>query len=387
MASRMMIGFISEADPYHNKQAWSGTVYKLREAIEQAGYDIKWIPYQKTWQTAFYTDLLKICNQTIFRKHRWLGGTNFRALAKIYGKSVFKNDRIRECDFLFFPGGAQIMQFIPNYKPVIYLSDSTAHIFIDFYHKGISRRSKAMACDLEYSATKYASINIRSSKWAIDSVIKDCDGDPDYCHVLEFGPNIDTKDIVQSKLYDGGELHVLFLGKDWNRKGGDIAVKTLEQLRNKGVNATLNIAGPREIPTSCVGKDFVHFYGYLNKNNPEDYQKVIDLYSQSHVFLLPTKAECSAIVFSEAAAVGLPVYTYMTGGTGNYVVEGVNGHTLPLGSSAEKFAEQIYNDIQYDQLKSLREGALKMSKDRLSWKVWSKKFKQILDEYVREKGI
>ena len=69
------------------------------------------------------------------------------------------------------------------------------------------------------------------------------------------------------------------------------------------------------------------------------------------------------------------------------MVEGVNGHTLPLGSSAEMFVEQIYNDIQHDQLKSLREGALKMSKDRLSWEMWSKKFKHILDEYVREKGM
>lgn len=77
----------------------------------------------------------------------------------------------------------------------------------------------------------------------------------------------------------------------------------------------------------------------------------------------------------------------MTGGTSNYVVDGVNGHTLPLGSSAEMFAEQISNDIKHHQLRSLREGALKMSKERLSWEVWSMKFKQIIDDYVHEKDL
>ena len=385
MVSRMIIGFISKEDPFHDKMAWSGTLYNLRKAIEQAGYGVIWIPYDKRWLSILYTYLFKILNKILFRKHRWLGGCHFAPLAKSYGKGVAKNNKIRECDFLFFPGGAQIAQFIPNHKPVIFLSDATAHILIDYYHKNIGRKSRAMALDLEYKATKGANINIRSSKWAIDSVINDCDGAPDHCHVLEFGPNIDSKDIIQSQLYDGGELRVLFLGKNWDRKVGDIAVKTVEQLRDKGLEVTLSIVGPYKEPPSCVGKSYIRFQGCLDKNNSEDYQRIIGLYSQSHIFLLPTKAECSAVVFSEAAAAGLPVYTYITGGIGNYVVEGVNGHTLPLGSSAEMFAEQIYNDIKTHQLKSLREGALKLSKERLSWEVWSKKFKQILDEYVRKK--
>ena len=381
----MNIGYISKADPFHDKNAWSGTVYELRVAIERAGYEVVWIPYEKSWYALFYTYLLKVCNHTLFKKNKWLGGVHFKPLAKAYGKNIVQNTIINECDFLFFPGGAQIAQYIPNnHKPVIYLSDATAHSFIDYYFKDINKHSKAMAMELEYKATKDASINIRSSQWAIDSVINECDADPRNCHVLEFGPNIDLKDIELGKTYDGGELRILFIGKDWNRKGGDIVVEIVEKLRSKGVDAQLGIAGPRKEPASCAGKDFICCYGFLNKNNPTDYHKIIDLYSQSHIFLLPTKAECSAIVFSEAAAAGLPVYTYMTGGTGNYVIDGVNGHTFPIGSSAEVFAEQIYHDIKHNQLKSLREGALKLSKEKLSWEVWSRKFRQIIDEYCKE---
>ena len=45
MNARKVIGFVSMDDPFHNRVAWSGTVYKLREAIEMAGFEVKWIPY------------------------------------------------------------------------------------------------------------------------------------------------------------------------------------------------------------------------------------------------------------------------------------------------------------------------------------------------------
>ncbi len=31
------IGYVTAADPFHDRKAWSGTIYKVREAIENAG--------------------------------------------------------------------------------------------------------------------------------------------------------------------------------------------------------------------------------------------------------------------------------------------------------------------------------------------------------------
>ena len=95
---------------------------------------------------------------------------------------------------------------------------------------------------------------------------------------------------------------------------------------------------------------------------------------------MPTKAECGAIVYSEAAAAGLPCYTYLTGGAGNYVVNGVNGFALPEGASADAFAEQILNDINTGRMPSLHEGALKLFNEHLSWEAWAKGFSKIMQE-------
>ena len=252
---------------------------------------------------------------------------------------------------------------------------------IDYYWFDINKWSKRMAREMDEATAKKAMVNIRSSQWAYDSLISDYHIDKDKCHILEFGPNIDAKDIRKNKPYDGGQLRILFSGVDWPRKGGDIAIETVEQLRGLGVDARLLVVGQRIFPKACVGKDYIEFMGYLDKNIPEDYQKYLSLYEQSHLFLLPTKAECGAIVYSEAAAYGLPCYTYLTGGSGDYVLDGINGRLLPAGSPAISFAEQIIRDILESKLQTLREGALRLFNQKLSWEAWSKGFAEIMGSY------
>ena len=98
------------------------------------------------------------------------------------------------------------------------------------------------------------------------------------------------------------------------------------------------------------------------------------------MFILPTQAECSATVYCEAAGIGVPTYTSLTGGTGNYVIDGVNGRTFSVGASAQEYAEKIKEDLDSGNLKKFHEGALKMYETKLSWKAWSKRFKQIMDD-------
>ena len=39
--SKKVIGFVSMDNPFLDKVAWSGTLYKLRESIEMAGFEVK----------------------------------------------------------------------------------------------------------------------------------------------------------------------------------------------------------------------------------------------------------------------------------------------------------------------------------------------------------
>lgn len=323
--------------------------------------------------------ILRVWNRTLGRKCQWLSAEHFRPIAKLWAKEIDANPIIEDCDYLFFLGGAQITPYMRVKKPVIYFSDATVHVMMDYYWHNINKMSQRMAMELETAACQNAIINIRSSQWAVDSVIKDCHVPESRCHVLEFGPNLDAKDIKRSQPYDGGELRLLFSGVDWNRKGGDIAVEIVEILRNKGMDARLMVAGPRTQPKSCEGKPYIEYVGYLNKNDDEQYHRYLELYEKAHVFLLPTRAECSATVYAEAATAGLPCYTYLTGGVGNYVINGMNGRALPEGAPAHDFAEQIIHDIQTGDLASFMEGATKLSREKLNWEVWRRKWLRVME--------
>jgi glycosyltransferase involved in cell wall biosynthesis len=373
------IGYVSFADPFHDRKAWSGTIYKLRESIENAGYKVVWIPFREdTLGQRIINKLLRVYNKLCGK--RWLSGMQFIPFVKLAGRTIDKG-KLKQCDILFLPEDAQVLLWTGIDKPYIYHSDATAHLMVGYYWQNINPKSIRQAELLEESASQHAVMNLRSSQWAIDSVIKDCGVASEKCHVLEFGPNLDMKDIVPCDPYIGGKLRVFFSGVDWKRKGGEIAVDTIRELRKRGIDANITIVGilKDKLPKDVANLDFVTCVGFLNKNNSDEYHKYVELFHNSHILILPTIAECSAIVYSEAANFGTPCYTHLTGGTANYVVDGLNGRTLPLAASGKDFANAIEHDIRNGLLPKMHDAALRLAHEKLSWEAWSKRFKALCD--------
>lgn len=218
-----------------------------------------------------------------------------------------------------------------------------------------------------------------SSDWAMDSVINHYGFPKKKTAVLEFGANIDDDMIVKPAVYQGGKLNLFFSGVDWKRKGGDIAVEAVKRLIDMGVDAHLTIAGIEDLPAGVENLPFVTSVGFLNKNIPQDYKRYVDIWSKTHAFLLPTLAECSAIVYCEAAAYGIPSFTYDTGGTSNYVIDGVNGRSLAEGSTAQDFANVIYDVVKGNSMPIYSENARRLYAEKLSWTAWSRRFKDIME--------
>lgn len=376
---KKVIGYICDTNPFEDRLTWSGLIYKIREAIESAGYQVVWIPYDKTSKS------VNLCEKLRWRLFKWLGrkqilgGCHFLPETYALAKSIEKNKQFDNCDYLFFPGGGQISLFLKTKKPIIYYTDATVHLMINYYWYGCHPFSVRMACWLEKKACQKAALNIRASSWATNSVINDCKCKPSNCVTLEFGANIDASDIDPITPYTKGQLRILFSGVEWERKGGDIAVETVRLLREKGIDAILHIVGIKELPLYCRNFVYIVNHGFLDKNDAIDYQKYIDILKNSHVFLLPTQAECAGIVFCEASGFGIPSYTYATGGTENYVKNGVNGYALSIKKGAIDFAECIYEDVDSGNIISLHEGALMLYKEKLSWNAWSRHFRMFMN--------
>ena len=365
------IGYVSFENPFTDRKAWSGTIYKIREGLENAGLKVKWVKIDPPKMKIF---LLKL-----YLKLRYNAAFHHPILYKLMANYT-DWETADSCDILFFPGGAQIINHSPIKKPYIYYTDACFSQMVNYYWFNLRNSHIKLADEEEKRAIQNASLNIRSSDWARNCAVNYYGDNPAKNFVLEFGANIDDEDIVESQVFSGGQLRILFSGVDWQRKGGAIAVDVVRNLREKyHIDARIMIVGIRALSDDYVSLPFVDNLRFLNKNNAEEYRRYTDVVMRSHLLLLPTRAECSGIVFCEAAGYGLPVFTYDTGGIQNYVENGKNGYRLPLGSTGEDFADQIFRSIQNGEFPNMHKSALALYNDKLSWNAWSLRFRKIFE--------
>ena len=369
-----VIGYVSVANPFEDRKAWSGTIFKIREGLENAGYNVVWIPIK----LGFLYRFANILSRFIYGKGPREHG-NFLTWIRAVSTSW---ELIGTWDYLFFPGDCQITKYRKVDKPIIYYSDATFKQMIGYYWKDLSGLLLREGDRNERIANDNSTIIIKSSHWAINSVVTDYQQKTSKCHVLEFGANIDERDIVKTDIYHGGPVNILFSGVEWEKKGADIAIDTVKELNRKGVEAKLFLVGIKEenIPEKYKNISCVDYIGFLNKNIPEQYQKLITIMGRCNLFLLPTKAECAGIVLCEASAFGLPIFTFDTGGIGNYVIDGMNGYKLTMDADANAFATKIKEAIETNELLKLREGCLNFYEEKLNWKAWANNFKKLMND-------
>ncbi|MCR5876528.1 glycosyltransferase family 4 protein [Phenylobacterium sp. J426] len=125
----------------------------------------------------------------------------------------------------------------------------------------------------------------------------------------------------------GAKPKLLFIGVDWRRKGGDIAVALTQALRDAGVDATLTVVGATPFaPDACPA--FVDQLGFLRKTDPTDMARLEQLLAEAHFLVLPSRAEAMGIALIEAHAYGVPTLTSRAGGIPGVVEDGANGFAL-----------------------------------------------------------
>jgi len=380
----MKIGFLAIADP-EDKAVLSGTVYQLYKNIKSIkGVKVIWIPFRidRSLYSRLYRSYIK-------RKAKQ-AGKHYSApehlvpIAKRTAKSVDQN-LLNQVDILFAPVSSPGFAYLKTDKPIIYLTDATFNLVYGYYDdwKNFTETNIRQGNEIEQRSLDKAKKIITSSDWARNSMINDYHISGDKIKVMEFGANIDSISSNTNKTFeDKKKLNMLFLGAYWERKGGDIAVECAKALNEMGVKTTLTVVGA-DTPPRYKDLEFINSIGFLNKNIPEEYERLKSIINNNDILLLPTRAEGAGIVFCEASGYGLPIFTTDTGGIPNYVINGENGYRLPLSANGHDFAEKIKECMDSNELSKLSEGGLELYKERLNWNVWTEKFKILLEPYSK----
>lgn len=380
---RMRIAFLTPMDP-QDKRAWSGTFYHAAQALQKYCGDVFYIdstsPQEKPGRKAFYKKLRFLLKKystynPFFSIGRKYFVCNYRiSTAKKFAKVANPWLATNSFDVIVAPASTTEVAFVNTDIPIVLVEDATFAALHNYYpqYSGLPEGAVHDMNSLADIAIKKASLLIYASNWAARSAIEDYHADPQKVRVALMGANLENppskEEIVQQKK-KSDRCRLLFVGFDWQRKGGDIAFETLLKLEELGIEAELIVCGC--VPPKKFSHERMKVIPYLDKNDPKQYKELEQLLWTCDFLLLPTRNECFGIVFCEANAFGLPVLTTHTGGVPEVVRDGENGFVLPLSARGAEYAKVIAKTYRDDQrYAELVKSSRAAFDDRLNWDAW-----------------
>ena len=162
--------------------------------------------------------------------------------------------------------------------------------------------------------------------------------------VEHYGINVDKIEVVgagintdnyrmEPRSYDSySTKNILFVGVEWERKGGVQLFEAFKLVLKKIPDATLTIVG-------CV--PYIQ-HPNVNVVGKIPIEKVSDYYNQASVFCMPTRLEPFGIVFLEAMYHQLPIVASNIGAANDFIEDNKNGYLLPPDDTVGISNQLIY---------------------------------------------
>lgn len=170
------------------------------------------------------------------------------------------------------------------------------------------------------------------------------------------GSNIplDEKRVIEQRVFN---MHILFVGIDWERKGGTDLLAAFNLVLQKHPGARLTLVGAH--PEITHPK--IRVVGRVQSSEMPDYYRAAD------IFCVPTKQEPFGAVFIEALAYQLPIIATQIGAIPDFVIPGKNGYLVAPGDVSALAG--ALTDLLNDPNKCARFGKVgyQLAQDRYNW--------------------
>lgn len=157
---------------------------------------------------------------------------------------------------------------------------------------------------------------------------------------------------------------ILFVGRDYFRKGLFTLIKALPLVLEEIPSARVLVIGPEYLHSRLVAR-------FLSRNLPIEFinglspNDVREYFYRANVFVLPSEIEASGIVLLEAMAAGLPIVATNVGGIPEIISHGINGLLVERGDSKQLAAGIVA---------SLRGGKIERKIDLRDHPIWVEMF-------------
>ena len=222
--------------------------------------------------------------------------------------------------------------WLPKETPVVISLDATPinydQVGLAYGHSVGNKQVEKFKFWLNHRALHHATHLVTWSEWARQSLINDYGVAAHKVEVIPPGTNLDfwQQNLETNKSSQLKEKpHLLFVGGDFERKGGRLLYEAFRQ----------NLSDLFELHLVTQGQvepgDGVYVYKNILPNSAE----LQALFRQADVFVLPTQGDCLPLAIVEAMAVGLPIVSTKVGAIHEAVETGENGFLITPGDVTE----------------------------------------------------
>src|SRR3990167_361420 len=316
---------------------WSGTPYHMSRTFQQQDCSLEYIGDLHRKLPKFFK-LKQIYKKYIVGERE---SPRFNVTAARYYSTQVKQRLESLAPHVILAPQINPIAFLECAQPIVLWTDALYAGLVGFY-PGFAYHSPSSVQQgnlITQACLSRCRLTIFSSEWAAQTAVSFYGIDRKKVKVVPFGANLEiapvhseVQDIIKNR--QPSPVKLLFIGKDWYRKGGDIALSVAHALHASGEAVELTIVGchPPELKNPPI---YVKCLGFISKRTIEGKEKIQQLLRDTHFLFVPSRAEAYGIVFCEANAFGIPCLTTQVGGIPTIIQEGVNGKTFPLDAAPE----------------------------------------------------
>ncbi len=189
--------------------------------------------------------------------------------------------------------------------------------------KGPVRRAIRLRLDL-WRARHFDRL-IPFTRWSAKILVDGCGVPPSRVFPIHVGLDLGhwTRSAPRGPAIEG-RFKILFVGGEFERKGGGLLLQVFEQRFAEVAELHLvSSNAPSSLPPNV----------YAHRNVTSDSHRLHDLYSECHALVVPTTADLAPWTYIEAMAMECPPIGSDVGAVSELIEDGVTGFVIPVGDA------------------------------------------------------
>lgn len=377
--------FVASVGDAENPLTWSGIPYHLSQAGREVGFITGGLPLDPTgpsWKVQRVAwNLAQVLRgdrpggfqySEGFLERLWapvqerLAGSAVVNCAQLYPSSVLANDGVEKWFFL----------------------DLTLELVFDYYltRASVGRRIAEDAMTRERAGYERARGIIVMSRFAAAHVRERYDVPAERVHVVVPGANLSPTAYARwereredaEAVGSDGNLRLLMITTDWQRKGLDRLLRAITIARKQGLRASLKVIGARrdDLPTELTALDGVEWLGRINKNSDAD--RFLREVAGADIGCIFSRYEAGGSVLREYHALGLAALATSAGGMPDFFFDDATVAVTPDASDDELAAALVALGQDHARVARLKAAARRRRHEAL-WPHTVERLRAIID--------